>query len=65
VQKFSQDEMLREMLLGTGDLEIIEGNSWGDKFWGMVLENGQWVGRNELGKLLMSVRAKIRGKVYE
>lgn len=63
VQKFSQDEMLREMLLSTGDWELIEGNTWGDKFWGAVLENGKWVGRNELGKLLMSVRSQIRAKV--
>jgi ribA/ribD-fused uncharacterized protein len=63
VQKFSQDEMLREMLLSTGDWELIEGNTCGDKFWGAVLENGKWVGRNELGKLLMSVRSEIRAKV--
>ncbi|WP_414579655.1 NADAR family protein [Anabaena sp. CCY 9402-a] len=29
VQKFTQDETLREMLLATDDLEIIEGNNWG------------------------------------
>ncbi|AKG21176.1 NADAR family protein [Calothrix sp. 336/3] len=63
VQKFSQDEMLQEMLLSTGDWELIEGNTWGDKFWGAVLENGKWVGRNELGKLLMSVRCQIRAQV--
>jgi N-glycosidase YbiA len=65
VQKFSQDEMLREMLLSTGDWELIEGNTWGDKFWGAVLENGKWVGRNELGKLLMSVRSQIRAEVKD
>lgn len=65
LQKFSQDEMLREMLLSTDDTELIEGNTWGDKFWGAVLENGKWVGRNELGKLLMSVRSEIRAEVTD
>lgn len=63
VHKFSQHDMLRELLLSTGEAELIEGNTWGDKFWGAVLENGKWVGQNELGKLLMSVRSEIRGYV--
>jgi ribA/ribD-fused uncharacterized protein len=62
--KFEENEMLRELLLSTGDLELIEGNTWGDKFWGQVLEDGKWVGRNELGKLLMSVRDEIRSKTF-
>lgn len=63
VQKFSQHDILRELLLSTGEAELIEGNTWGDKFWGAVLEDGKWVGRNELGKLLMSVRSEIRHNV--
>ena len=57
--KFSQAD-LRQKLLDTGDSELIEGNTWGDKVWGCILYKGQWVGQNHLGKLLMQVRADIR-----
>ncbi len=55
-QKFAQPE-LRQALLDTGDAELIEGNTWGDRVWGCVLVKGQWVGKNQLGILLMRVRA--------
>lgn len=54
-QKFENLE-LRRSLLATGDDELIEGNTWGDTFWGKV--NG--VGHNELGNILMYVRARLR-----
>src|SRR3990167_5099554 len=47
-QKFSHPG-LRHLLLKTGDQELIEGNHWNDRFWG-VCRGG---GRNELGKILM------------
>lgn len=47
---------LREMLLATGDEELIEGNYWKDTFWGVC--NGE--GENHLGKLLMKIRDEIR-----
>ena len=51
-QKFN-DRILRDMLLATeGDL--IEGNDWGDKFWGVC--DGE--GENWLGKILMKVRSE-------
>lgn len=53
-QKFS-DPTLRDRLLATGDAELIEGNDWGDKFWGVFQGKGQ----NNLGKLLMMVRSKL------
>ena len=43
-------------LLRTGDAELIEGNDWGDKFWGKV--NGE--GANVLGQLLMELRTVRR-----
>jgi predicted NAD-dependent protein-ADP-ribosyltransferase YbiA (DUF1768 family) len=50
------DYELRERLNSTKGCELIEGNTWGDKFWGQCpLGNG----RNELGKLLMSIRDDI------
>jgi len=54
-QKFSMSPW-RELLLETGDAELIEGNTWGDFYWGKV--NG--VGKNQLGFLIMQIRKKIR-----
>jgi len=55
VAKFEIPE-LRSGLLKTYPRILIEGNTWDDTFWGCVWEQGRWHGRNELGKLLMSVR---------
>lgn len=49
--KFTIPELQRR-LISTAPLELIEGNAWGDKFWGVC--NGS--GRNVLGKLLMMLR---------
>lgn len=54
--KFLQNPMLREWLEETGDAELIEGNTWGDRFWGKV----DGVGENHLGKILMKVRTELR-----
>ena len=51
--KFTNDQ-LRQMLVDTGDAELIEGNVWGDTFWGVC----RGVGENNLGKLLMAERSK-------
>ena len=55
VEKFKDPE-LRAGLLATGDEVIIEGNTWGDRYWGKV----DGVGRNKLGKMLMALRKVIR-----
>ena len=55
-EKFKQNPHLTEKLLDTGNIYLEEGNNWGDRIWGTV--NG--VGRNELGKILMEVREKIK-----
>lgn len=57
-QKFYTDP-LEHWLLCTGDAKLVEGNTWGDAFWG-VTQNGTGSGRNELGRLLMDVRAELR-----
>jgi len=54
-RKFSIPD-LREKLLQTEDEELIEGNNWGDTFWGVC--GGE--GKNYLGKLLMGVRALLK-----
>lgn len=54
--KFSTHQDLKESLLATGDEELIEGNWWGDTYWGVC--NG--VGQNKLGKILMKIRSELR-----
>ncbi|MES2374696.1 MAG: NADAR family protein [Bacteroidota bacterium] len=54
--KFSgKDPFLTRALMTTGNAELIEGNTWGDAFWGVY--NGE--GENNLGKLLMKVRTHL------
>lgn len=56
-----QNQQLREKLLATSNTLLIEGNWWGDKYWGMVKDNnGFWQGDNFLGKLLMKVRDELK-----
>jgi ribA/ribD-fused uncharacterized protein len=57
--KFSNPE-LATRLLDTGNAELIEGNHWGDSYWGCTKKNGEWVGENKLGKLLMAIRQELR-----
>lgn len=54
-KKFS-DSTLRKLLLATENEEIVEGNSWGDVFWGVC----RGVGENRLGKMIMEIREEIR-----
>ena len=53
--KFSQNHELKEKLIATGNEELIEGNNWNDRFWGVC----RGVGQNHLGKLLMEIRRTI------
>ena len=56
--KFSQNEYLKRRLLETGNALLIEGNDWGDTYWGVC--NGR--GKNKLGKILMRVRTELANK---
>jgi len=58
VRKKFQHDHLKRRLLETGNAELIEGNTWGDVFWGVY--NG--IGKNMLGKILMQVRAELNNK---
>lgn len=57
--KFTQNPELLKMLIDTGDMELIEGNRWHDKYWGVDLFTGE--GENHLGMILMKVRAELGG----
>lgn len=54
-----RDPVLCGKLLATGERELIEGNTWGDRYWGV--HDGQ--GENHLGRLLMKVRSGISNVV--
>lgn len=54
--KFLQNPRLTRMLIDTCDVDLVEGNSWGDRFWGVC----GGVGENNLGSLLVRVRASVR-----
>lgn len=51
-----KDQELAKKLLATKDIQLVEGNYWGDTFWGVY--NGS--GENHLGKILMEVRGKLQ-----
>lgn len=51
--KFYWNPTLVWKLIETGDAELIEGNTWGDTYWGIC--NG--VGQNRLGYILMLIRS--------
>ena len=54
--KYNQHQYLRDMLVGTGDLRIIEKNTWGDTFWGVC----NYQGENHLGKIIMKIREELK-----
>jgi len=56
-QKFSLPD-LEQRLIATGEAELVEGNNWGDYYWGKV--DGQ--GLNWLGKILMNERNFLNNK---
>ena len=54
-EKFNQNTDIAQKLMNTGDAILIEGNYWGDTYWGKC--NG--VGQNNLGKILMKIREEL------
>lgn len=56
--KFEQNLDLRQKLLDTDNKKLVEGNHWGDMYWGVFRDKG----RNQLGLTLMKVREELRAK---
>lgn len=55
VQKFGT-EPLRGQLIDTGQARLVEGNYWGDRYWGVC----EGTGENHLGRLLMEIREDLQ-----
>ena len=59
--KFNGNSYLTNLLIATGDEELIEGNTWHDNTWGNCscdrCKNIQ--GKNYLGKILMNTRKRL------
>lgn len=53
--KFAQNRDLKHKLATTDGAMLIEGNTWGDTFWGVACGGGE----NHLGQLLMETRRLI------
>lgn len=51
-----ENPFLADLLISTGESELIEENNWNDKFWGVC----RGVGKNMLGILLMEIREKLK-----
>jgi ribA/ribD-fused uncharacterized protein len=68
--KFQQNPVLAQQLLETGDRILVEASPY-DRIWGVglgekdprALDPNKWRGQNLLGKVLMRVRAVLRGQV--
>ena len=56
--KFANNTELRQKLIDTGERALIEGNTWGDTFWGVDTRTG--IGQNHLGQLLEEIRTELR-----
>ncbi|MBQ2675090.1 MAG: NADAR family protein [Prevotella sp.] len=61
-EKFIQNPDLLKKLIDTGDMELVEGNRWHDKYWGVDMVSGE--GENHLGIILMKLREELGGEDY-
>lgn len=54
-QKFARNRQLLNKLLETSDDIVFVDH---DLFWGAIQNEDQWIGQNQLGKILMELRSK-------
>lgn len=54
--RWGESDDLAPMLVRTWPYELVEGNTWGDRYWGRCAD----IGQNYLGRLLMLVRYELR-----
>lgn len=58
VRKKFENPFLRPLLLATDNAELIEGNTWNDREWGVCRGEG----KNLLGKILEEIREEIKNE---
>ena len=56
VKKKFENPFLRPLLISTGEAQLVYGNTWNDRFFGVC----RGTGANWLGKILMEVREEAR-----
>lgn len=56
IRKKFESPFLADLLLKTGDAELVHCNSWNDRVWGICRGSGQ----NLLGKILMEIRHELK-----
>lgn len=54
--KFTFNGYLAQELVLTGNAPLVEGNNWGDTYWGVCNNRGE----NQLGQILMRVRDELQ-----
>lgn len=59
-QKF-QIPQYRAQLVATGTARLVEGNTWGDRYWGMV----DGAGQNKLGLIITAIRTRLQRESFE
>ena len=66
IDKFGMSPM-RDWLLATGEIPLIEGNYWHDNYWGDCRcgKCQSTRGINKLGELLMQVRSELRTQEHK
>jgi len=67
--KLEQHPELKQRLIDTGAGDIIEDSTrrpgGSGKYWGAAFKDGQWVGRNMVGKLWMKLREELGSKPHK
>ena len=58
--KFARNSPMATKLIDTGDHPLVEGSTWGDRFWGATVRQGVAAGDNWLGRLLEERRDALR-----
>jgi ribA/ribD-fused uncharacterized protein len=65
--KVEQNHLLKEKLIKTKEFELIEdiGIRNGERhlFWGAKKVNGEWIGKNTMGKIWMEIREELKNKL--
>lgn len=58
LKKFGNNNEMRDLLIQTGDQELVEGNYWHDNYWGNCVcqKCRHSRGKNKLGEHLMNIR---------